>query len=630
MARPFNSSSPWNIAIGSGAEFQSKAGIETATMEHQPGTVTLIVDDAVSIYQSKNTDPLATWTYDSHEPSADWQFGGQESGSFQIQTPSNLQFQTVDGWAVLELLDGQHYIETWHGVKNNNFSYQASYIVENKLDGTGISLPGEHDGIRAGGTSLLAGLVTKDDLDALSVDHAVAMGLPTSFLKASNDPSQQYVWPATSADSGGAQVYTGIIPMGALFAIPKTVELSKSGITTPEGMALAKAFQTYGGYVSDTTVQTTPTVQLAYLQTGASQNQIHDLQTDAGVIRNLLQLVTNNSAASIGGGSTAPVGSGSTAPVGNGSVSASAPCYVTGTNILTDRGEVAVEKLQVNDKVITASGETRSIRWIGTRTYSELTVPQSDRPVRIRAGALADGMPSRDLLVSPDHALLVDGLFVAAGHLVNGISVIRGEAVAELTYWHIELDYHDLLIAENTPAESFLPAEGVRQQFDGEHSQDFGRSSCQPFAPRVEAGTELGILRRSLILRAGLSLDVPGFGDLRGSLDLCEIHGCDLRVAGWARDKAHPNGPVCIDIVVDGIVATMALAEVYRPDLAAAGEGAGWHGFDLGLDTTLLKERLTPGMPRTVEVRRSADRASVGALRMDNSGAWIRLMAPDR
>lgn len=94
-------------------------------------------------------------------------------------------------------------------------------------------------------------------------------------------------------------------------------------------------------------------------------------------------------------------------------------------------------------------------------------------------------------------------------------------------------------------------------------------------------------MRRRLILRAGLSLDSPGFGDLCGQLDLCEVRGGDLRVAGWARDTAHPNGPVCLDVVVDRMVAAMTLAEVYRPDLAEAGVGQGRHGFDLGLDAPM-------------------------------------------
>ncbi|MCJ2062171.1 hypothetical protein MKK63_05575 [Methylobacterium sp. J-088] len=310
MDRPFSSSSPWNTPIGTGAQFQSRTDTETAAVEHGPGTVTWVYDNAVTIYQAKSTDPLATWSYTSHEPNATWQYGPSGSGSFQTQTPSDLQLVS-EGNTILKSVDGLHFIETWGGSKASDGSYHAAYIVENSLDGSGISLPGEHDGTRSGGTSLLAGLITQQDLNTLNIDHAVALELPYTMLKASSDPSQQYVWPAHSADSGGASVYSGTVPMGSLFAIPKDVDLSKAGISTPEGMALAKAYQTYGGYVSDTT--DAKSVNLASLESGVSQQQVDNLRTDMGAIRNLVQLVTNNSETSVGGGSATSTGDGNAA-----------------------------------------------------------------------------------------------------------------------------------------------------------------------------------------------------------------------------------------------------------------------------------------------------------------------------
>lgn len=298
-----------------------------------------------------------------------------------------------------------------------------------------------------------------------------------------------------------------------------------------------------------------------------------------------------------------------------------APCYCTDTHILTIRGEVVVQELGVDDMVVTASGQSRRVRWIGSRHYPEQTAPRADRPVRIRAGALSEGVPARDLWVSPDHALFVDDLFVAAGHLVNGRTITRGEAVADLTYWHVELDAHDLLLAENTPAESFLAMPGLYRHFDGDRAEPIAQVTSVPYAERAQEGPRLTALRQRLIQHAGLSLDHPGLGDLRGQLDLCEVYGGDLRVAGWARDAAHPNGPVCLDVVVDGTVAALALAEVYRPDLAEAGVGDGRHGFDLGFD-----EPLTSGTAHTIEVRRSADGAPIGAMRVDAAGVWSRTL----
>jgi len=299
----------------------------------------------------------------------------------------------------------------------------------------------------------------------------------------------------------------------------------------------------------------------------------------------------------------------------------SAPCYVTGTRIrvLRERTivDALVEDLRVGDLALTTSGKPCPIRWIGSRSYPGFTAPQHDRPVRIKAGALTEGVPARDLLVSPDHALWLDGLFVAAGHLVNGTSITRGETIRDLTYWHVELDRHDLLLAENTPAESFLPAPGVRRQFDSQDAND-APASPVPYAPRTELGSALAGLRRRLIQRAGFSSESDGIGVVRAWLDLCD----GTRVAGWAQDTAYPDAPVCLDIVVDGAIVAMPMAAEYRADIAAAGIGDGRHGFDLTLAMPLAM-----GVPHIVEVRRSIDDAVICAMAADAAGVWTPLLA---
>jgi hypothetical protein len=140
------------------------------------------------------------------------------------------------------------------------------------------------------------------------------------------------------------------------------------------------------------------------------------------------------------------------------SVSIDVICFMPGTMIRTPDGEVPVENLKPDDLVCTTDGRTVRANWIGQQTVSTIF---SDKmrvlPIRIKAGALADNVPSRDLLVSPDHALLVEGALIQAGALVNGTSIVREQNVPTIfTYYHVEVDDHSLILAENTPAETFV------------------------------------------------------------------------------------------------------------------------------------------------------------------------------
>ncbi|GLR68886.1 hypothetical protein GCM10010909_35680 [Acidocella aquatica] len=133
-------------------------------------------------------------------------------------------------------------------------------------------------------------------------------------------------------------------------------------------------------------------------------------------------------------------------------------CFYPGTMIATPDGEKAVETLQAGDLVLTADGKSAPVRWMGRQTVStRFADPLRVLPIHIKAGALAEGVPARDLLVSPDHALLVDGVLIQAAALVNGVSIFREANVpVTFTYHHVELAGHSLILAENTPAETFV------------------------------------------------------------------------------------------------------------------------------------------------------------------------------
>jgi hypothetical protein len=136
-------------------------------------------------------------------------------------------------------------------------------------------------------------------------------------------------------------------------------------------------------------------------------------------------------------------------------------CYAAGTRILTATGERSVESLLRGDIVLTLSdGELKAqpVKWLGGRRI-DLTAhprPETVAPVRVQRGAIADNMPHTDLLVSPDHAILVDGKLICAHQLINGTTIRREKGWTSVDYFHVELDGHAILVAEGLPAESYL------------------------------------------------------------------------------------------------------------------------------------------------------------------------------
>ncbi|NEQ95838.1 MAG: Hint domain-containing protein [Cyanothece sp. SIO2G6] len=143
-------------------------------------------------------------------------------------------------------------------------------------------------------------------------------------------------------------------------------------------------------------------------------------------------------------------------------------CFLKGTRILGDRGEIAVENLTIGDHILTATGQMEPIKWVGRQTVDprQVTHPLRGYPIWIKAGALGDELPHRDLYVSPDHALLVEGLLINAGALVNGLSILETVPTEPFVYYHVELYQHSLLVAEGTATESYLPQRENRDWYD--------------------------------------------------------------------------------------------------------------------------------------------------------------------
>lgn len=303
--QPFAADSFWNTPLGQGAAYQSDSGLETRTLRDENvggpgGSYAWIEANVFTIYRQKATDPITTWTYASRPTTIPWPTPSYEaSGIVDLRTPPGIAFSGNDQYAVIISDDGRYAYEIWKGSYDpSTRGYRAQYMVRTDLLGPGkASRDGISEGVRAFGGSLLGGLVRCHELNSRSIPHAIAVVLSPTQLKAGRTMYEQKVWPATVTDNNGANAYSGNIPMGALVAIPPSVNLDALGLS-PEGLALARAYQTYGGYVVDAA---TKTHALAAVETGCGPEPIQKLQQDKRKILRNLVLILNNSEASPGG-----------------------------------------------------------------------------------------------------------------------------------------------------------------------------------------------------------------------------------------------------------------------------------------------------------------------------------------
>ncbi|RLJ41690.1 Ca2+-binding RTX toxin-like protein [Litoreibacter meonggei] len=148
------------------------------------------------------------------------------------------------------------------------------------------------------------------------------------------------------------------------------------------------------------------------------------------------------------------------------------PCFTPGTSIATPRGEILVEDLMVGDKVITRDNGIQEIRWIGAKRMDgrELQNNPHLQPVLIQKGSLGNGLPERDMLVSPNHRMLVNNdrvalyfeeneVLVSAKHLVNPSEGVQTIASMGITYIHFMFDNHEVVLSNGAWTESFQPGD---------------------------------------------------------------------------------------------------------------------------------------------------------------------------
>ncbi len=219
--------------------------------------------------------------------------------------------------------------------------------------------------------------------------------------------------------------------------------------------------------------------------------------------------------------------------VANGRTNITLSCFAAGTRIGTTEGPIAVEHLVAGMRAVTVAGMravtvagmragdgagdgdgdgegdgdggSAEIVWVGHRAVDcrRHADPSLVCPVRVRAGAFGHGVPSRDVRLSPDHAVFMDGALIPIRCLINGGSIVQ-EVVASVTYYHVELPEHGVILAEDLPVESYLEAGGRAEFSNGDGLvrlfPDFGAQmwDMAGCAPLVQTGPVLERARRRL------------------------------------------------------------------------------------------------------------------------------------
>ncbi|WP_022703120.1 Ig-like domain-containing protein [Pseudorhodobacter ferrugineus] len=149
----------------------------------------------------------------------------------------------------------------------------------------------------------------------------------------------------------------------------------------------------------------------------------------------------------------------------------SVPCFTPGTLIATPKGEVPVESLTAGDRIITRDSGIQELRWIGQRKFdwAHLTANPHLRPIMVRRGSLGNGLPERDMMLSPNHRVLVSNdrtslyfdeheVLVSAKHLVGGKGIFEVESIGT-AYIHLMFDQHEVVLSDGAWTESFQPGD---------------------------------------------------------------------------------------------------------------------------------------------------------------------------
>ncbi len=279
---PFASRSEWNTPLGSGARF-APADAPTSRDILMGGASIHAGEWSHPLYLAHPDDPVVRV------------FDRENERSFRVRVPAGAKPDPMgDGHMYVVDPTKRSVLEMIAVKRGADGSITAARAFKVDLYGTGMHMTdGRFPGIRAMDASGMGGLIRAWELNAGRIPHAMTFMLPYTRLK--HGP----VWPSAREDYWGFRDYKGNVAIGSLIAIPPTVNLTKLGLT-PSGLALARALQDYGAYCDDSAGSSGIVISAEGAAEGMSE--LRDMRADFPKIHPYLRLVTNNTAATPGGG----------------------------------------------------------------------------------------------------------------------------------------------------------------------------------------------------------------------------------------------------------------------------------------------------------------------------------------
>jgi hypothetical protein len=306
VLQPFSSQSVWNLPIATAATFEAATAPRTADLVSA-------VKGRLYVNQASYSHPVVQATAADPVHAVPDRKTASRSSAYRIPAHASIAVGTDAHMHVISP-DGTYVDEAYNVRHPDGSTYDAARRHRVDLLGTGL---GPQNGTRAYGGSALGGLIRAWEVDPTHpaytgvIRHALAIALDGTQLhysggsfgynSAGHSTALGYVWPATEQDSFSTTGYTGAVPMGAYFAIPPSVDITRLGLS-PSGLMVARALQDYGGYVTDRASGVAPLYVEPSAPAGFRNELLANSARDLATIQAQLRVVTSNSAATPNGG----------------------------------------------------------------------------------------------------------------------------------------------------------------------------------------------------------------------------------------------------------------------------------------------------------------------------------------